>query len=244
EAGANEDSGMVVGAKQTPQGIERECTRNCHCPEKHQGGKHPFGEPERWRAYHKPQQQGLIWLPFQLIRLSDQRNAREREHKIAQGKGVYDPTVLAAARPHQPVGIGAEEPQHSEQLDQARDIAPISSDHGNQAYPDGKGTKAPKRQQQDRSAGATFMGDNAFGGGGINDASLLPPLHLSFETHVASVVDGLTRDHRCIAYGLAQATCKASLAPHLSPAGPHSAVMSMACTGAPSPCDRSRTMLG
>ena len=138
----------------------------------------------------------MIRLASQLVGLSNQCDARECQRKIAQGKGVCDPTVWAAAGPQQPVGIGAEEPQHGEQLDQARDIAPVGSDHGDQAHPDGKGAKAPNRQQQDRSAGATFVGDNALGGGGINDTGLSPTLHLSFETHIASVVDGPGRDPR------------------------------------------------
>src|SRR5262249_3276661 len=106
------------------------------------------------------------------------------------------PTLLTAARPHQPVGIGTEEPQHGEQLDEARDIAPVSSDHGDQTHTDGKGAKSPYRQQQDRSAGAAFMGENALGGGSINDAGFLPTLHLSFETHVASVIENPRRDRR------------------------------------------------
>ena len=107
---------------------------------------------------------------------------------------VWYRTVLLAAGPHQPVGVGAEEPQHGEQLDEARDITPVGSDHGDQAHADGKGAKAPDRQQQHRSAGATFVGDNALGGGSINDTDLLPTLHLSFETHVTSVVDDPRQD--------------------------------------------------
>jgi hypothetical protein len=81
-----------------------------------------------------------------------------------------------------------------EQFDEARDVAPVGRDHGDQAHTDGKGAKAPNRQQQDRSAGATFVGNNTLGGSGINEASLLPTLHLSFETHVASVVGDLGWD--------------------------------------------------
>jgi hypothetical protein len=55
--------------------------------------------------------------------LSDQGDARECKRKIAQGKGVCDPMVLSAAGSHQSVSISAEEPQHGEQLDKARDIA-------------------------------------------------------------------------------------------------------------------------